>query len=66
MGIARGIGVGNVELRQDVALMPLHVVGLVVGQVIVSQQVQKAMHDEMDEVMVECLVFGARLAASVS
>ena len=42
--------------------MSLHVVGLVVSQVIVSQQVQKAMHDEMDEVMVECLVFGTRLS----
>ena len=55
--LAIRIGIGNAELRQDLALERFHGLGVVVVFVIVADQVQEAMHRQMAEVMVERLLF---------
>src|SRR5690242_14666489 len=51
------IGIGNPELRQNLPFQRLHRLGLVLGLVIVADQVQEAVHGEMTEMMVERLLF---------
>ena len=51
------IGIGHVEAREDLALEPFHRFGLGVDLVIVADEMEKAMHGEMGEVMKELFVF---------
>src|SRR5215471_1985213 len=50
------IGVGNPELRENVRLQNFHRFGVVVRLVIVANQMQKAVHREMAQVVSERLV----------
>ena len=47
----RGIGVGYAHGSKDLAFEPFHVLGLAVGLVIVSQQMQKTMNGKMRKVL---------------
>src|SRR5690242_576031 len=55
--IAREIGVGHVHGQHDTAFQAFHFIGLGVGLVIVADEMQKAMHREVGEVMQEIAVF---------
>src|SRR3954447_23632421 len=47
------IGVGNAKLRQNLGLETLHGFGVVVVLVIVADQMQKTVHRQMAEMMIE-------------
>src|SRR3954468_11619693 len=57
------VGVGNAELRQDRALESFHRLGIIVVFVVVADQMQKAMHGQMAEMVVERFLFVVGLAA---
>ena len=51
------IGIGNAELRQDLAFESFHGLGVVVVFVVVADQMQEAVDREMAEMMIERLLF---------
>lgn len=55
------MGVNNRKLGQDGALEAFHCFGLVVMHVIVSRQMQEAMHREMDKMICERFALRLRL-----
>jgi hypothetical protein len=48
-----GVGVGNPKICQNMGFKAFHLKGLLISQVIITQNVQKAMHDEMGEMISE-------------
>ena len=46
----QGIGIGYAQRGEDLALKRFHILGLLVGLMIVSQKMQKTMNGEMREV----------------
>src|SRR5882757_10025860 len=61
IGISIRIRIGNAELGENLAFEAFHRVGVGVVLVIVADQMQKAVHGEMTEVMIERLCFFIRL-----
>src|SRR6202789_4724252 len=57
------IRIGNAELRQDLLLKAFHGFGVVVGFVIVTDQMQKAVDRQMAEMMIERLLLVIGLPA---
>src|SRR5215470_9154311 len=53
------MGVGHPEPGEDRGFQPFHRLRLVVGDVIVADEMKKAMHREMRQVMRERLALGA-------
>src|SRR5690348_15704285 len=59
---ALDVGIGDPELLEDAPLQRLHALGVgVAGLVVVAPQVQRAVHDEMGNVVSWCLLLFARL-----
>src|SRR2546423_6090180 len=61
-GLVPQVRIRYAEAREDVALQLFHCFGGGGGVVVVAQQVEKALHREIDEMMVERLVFFGPLA----
>ena len=51
LGLVRNVGVGHADARKNGAFEPLHFLGVVVRFVIVAQQMQKAMHRQVRDVV---------------
>jgi hypothetical protein len=54
------IRIGDRKALKDVALDPLHCLGVLFPHVIVSQEVQETVHGKVGDMMNEWLAFGAR------
>src|SRR5690348_3024604 len=54
---AIAIGIGHLQARHDFRLEALHLVGLRIGLVIVADEMEKAMHREVCEVMKKLSIF---------
>ena len=55
------VGIGHGEALEDLALQPLHLLGIAVVLVVIAQQMEKSMDGKMREMMVERLALGDRL-----
>ena len=57
-----GIGIGDAEILENVALERFHLLGFIVLHMVVTEQVEHAMDDEMGKMIGKTLVLFRRLA----